>query len=192
MNFQERKAQRQKNCFRWAFVILAVGALVFVGVEYCVLIVNGRDFGSPGSLNLIPYLESTKTALSQKVDTSKALFQSSLVAVGVLWGLVIAKKGEAKLVLGHRIEMAMFFIGNAIMAVSWYAHSQYLDTLTAISANPNPPMSSLDDVLILDFRHAAYNNYLTFQTRVWIAGIFVCAMTLFSAHVLRESPDDAK
>jgi hypothetical protein len=191
MNFEERKRQERNDRVRLVLMLFAIGAFAFTVYEYVALIYVGRHFGSAESLRDIPYIEPTKAALAQKTETSKALFQSSLLVVGVLWTLVIAKKGEAKLLLGDKPEMVMFFIACIIIGASWWGHSEYLDTLTAISANPIPPMTDKDDVLILDFRNEAYNNYLTFQTRVWIAGLCVSALTLFSAHVLRKPPDDA-
>ena len=105
----------------------------------------------------------------------------------MLWGLIIAKKDEHKLLLTDFPEFIMFLLANVWFVTSCYCYSDYLDAMADIHSR-DPKYAEPADLTIMDFRSPLINNFYLIQQTLWVYGVVTAAMTLFSAHVLKENP----
>jgi hypothetical protein len=187
--FCQRSFGNIRGAARWCLFVVALLTLVYAIMTLQTLWRNVSYFDGRASLDTIPYTEPVKAAIGQKVDASKSLFQASLVIIAALFGLIIAKKGETKLLFstGHIPEWGMFFISIFCMVGSFWACYQYLDMMGSIHTlgNADITFQSPSDVVIYDFRDEHLNIFLVEQMHLFIAGVVVAFFAIFSAHVLR-------
>jgi len=132
-----------------------------------------------------PYNELIKSAVDTRIDQSKALFQVGLLMTAALWGLLIAKEQEAKLVLSDRPELWMFVCASLLLLVSFVCHISYLEVVAYFyhlgGEQYVPNNASLPDMFDpkVDF---------LYEHQIWflVAGFTTAAVTLISAHQLKD------
>lgn len=160
-------------------VSLAIGSvLLVIGVLICtalgwevVTIVKDREFN-----------ELIKAGIQLKVDQSRSEFQLALLVMGALWTLIVAKKDEAGLVLSDAPELVMFCCANLLLLFSIAYHLLYVEDIAYIYslAGGIKGASSIPDVL-----GSGINNPYRFQFWSLAGGVFLSALSLFSAHKLK-------
>lgn len=174
---------------RYVLLLTSCAIAVQVGISTSEVYANHKYFEGNAAVETISYTDAVKAAIAQKIDSSKAIFQASLLVMAVLWGLILAKKDERKLIFTSVPEWVMFFIANACFAVSFWCYSTYMDMMAAIHTMGNTAdvvHQKASDVLIYDYRDEKLSSFLKSQQYIWCLGIAVSAMVLISAHVLKE------
>ena len=123
-----------------------------------------------------------KAAIDLKLEQSKSEFQLALVMMGALWGLMIAKKDEARIVLSDRPELLMFCCASVLLICSCISHFVYVDNIAYVFwlAGSIESGKSIPDVF-----ESGVNN--PFRSQLWclLGGFFVGMFTLFSAYKLK-------
>lgn len=141
-------------------------------------------------IDAIAYTEQVKKALDQKLESSKALLQGSLLVFAALWGLVIAKKGEGKLVLQDWPELMMFLSACALFIICWYCASEYSDTIAGMLTHTGKSHVKPEKQFVMDFQDERINVLLVLQYNVLLTAVAVTGATLISAHVLKAERCD--
>jgi hypothetical protein len=120
-----------------------------------------------------------KAGVQLKVEQSRSEFQLSLLIIGVLWALIIAKKDEARIVLSDSPELIMFICANLLLIMSSVFHIFYVEDIVNIysQAGGLPGGDSIPDVF-----SSGINNPYRFQLWCLVGGIAVTAATLCCAH----------
>jgi hypothetical protein len=183
----------------WWFVRCGLALAAFVFLIYGIVAIfdlrkNDSYFDGPYVWLTIPYVDAVKAAITQKTDASKALLQGGIVIILALWSLIIAKKGERRLIMKDGPEITMFFIANILLIASFWCHYKYMDLMSSIyTASADFLSLKPEDSRVFDFRDEHVESLLNWQLNLWVAGGIVALLTLFSAHVLKEDtecPDD--
>lgn len=149
------------------------------------LIENEKQLSGNAQIDAIPYIDPVKLAVSQKLEGAKGLFQTSLLIIGVLWGLVITKKDDKSL-LSDVPEVVMFAIANCLFCLSIYCYSEYTNAMATVLAFPGIQYDEPKDQTIMDFRDSRIDNLYLWQSRVFILAMIVTALSLISAHSLKK------
>jgi len=185
MSEHQRKAQRRRR-LRW--ILAALCALLSAGMfSWAVPSTIGIKY--PGALlNEIPYNEATKAALDIRVQHTGNLFELTVLSLGALWALVIAKRDEARIAFGDRPELIMFVFASLSLLLSILWHEIYLDTLgyfLLLGARTcfNAPEKCLPDV----FEYGPLKTVYTFQEVFLALGAGHAVITLVSAHRIKET-----
>ena len=81
-----------------------------------------------------PFNDLTVKAVDLTLDQSRTCFQVTLVVLGALWGLMIAKKDETQIALKDSPEPTMFIVASALLLLSIWWHRFYFDDVAAAFA----------------------------------------------------------
>jgi hypothetical protein len=123
-----------------------------------------------------------RAAIDLKIDQSRSEFQIALLVLGALWGLMIAKRDEVKIVLSDMPEIVMFWCASALLLASTVFHVMYVENIAYIFALAG----SIDGgKSVPDVFESGINNPYKFQFWALLAGLVVGLMTLLSAHRLK-------
>lgn len=76
------------------------------------------------------YNELTKSAMDLKIHESNSYFDLSLLVVGALIGLILAKPEEARITLRDTPELLMFIASGVLLLSSMLCHVSYLTSVT--------------------------------------------------------------
>ena len=144
---------------RYALMILSVAAFCYACLQVNQLVTNSKLFEGNASIKAVAYIEPVKVAITQKLEGAKGLFQSSLLFMAVLWGLVIARREERVLGLrqGSWPELVMFIIANALFAASAYCYVEYTDAISRVHALGDIQYDEPKDLTIMDYRDPRIN-----------------------------------
>src|SRR5713226_4490338 len=121
-------AKRVKQRARTLLSIVAVGVLVWV--VSAAIYQKVKTFDAITMIGERPFNDLTKTAIDIRQGQSTAFLQIGLLVLTALWGLMIAKKDEARLALSDKPEMVMFISASVLLMVSFLWHYFYLDNLS--------------------------------------------------------------
>ncbi|HEX3152926.1 MAG TPA: hypothetical protein VHR66_32945 [Gemmataceae bacterium] len=176
---------------RWALLIIGAVGFIYCGFEFVQVYRSYARLEGPFVLGTVAYTDQVKAAVTQKLDSSKSLLTGSLVVFGVLWGLILAKKGEGKLVVSDLPEMMLFLFANTSFAVSWYCQSEYVDAVAAVHAQAGLTYVDAKEQEIFDFRDSRIDDYSRWQFNLAFAAVLYTGAALASAHILKESPTGA-
>jgi hypothetical protein len=179
--------RRTRRVLRWLFLLTALILACFAAVEVERISRATQSLKEARQINSVAYTDPIKAAVAQKLEAAKGLFQASLLVVAVLWGLVIAKKDEHKLLLTDLPEFGMFLLANIWFVASCYSYTGYLDAMADVHSRA-PKYVEPADLRIMDFRSPLINGFYAIQQSLWVYGVVTAAMTLFSAHLLKEQP----
>src|SRR5882724_1903699 len=97
---------------RW---ILACVAVIVLVATLAVTIHGIVTTSLRAGLEDIPYNELTKESIDLRLEFSRSLFEVGLLITAALWGLIIAKKDEAGVVLKDHQEVIMFFSASLLL-----------------------------------------------------------------------------
>jgi len=176
------------NSFRTLLAIACLVACVLIIVDsFRKMNEAEASIKQPGSgIDALPYTDVVKLALDQKLESSKSLLQASYLVFAVLWGLILAKKGEGKLLLTDFAELAMLFTASAGFLLSWYCASGYSNTIATMLAQNGSLFESPESRTIMDFRDDKINALFLLQQKAMLFAVAATATCLFSAHILKE------
>src|SRR5438132_13708684 len=95
----------------FAFVALAAAG-VAAYYAYDLGHYANQVLGNRVTVQSMKYNERTKAAIDVRLDQGRSLFQLGLLVTGALWGLVIAKPDETRILLRHWPEIVRFILAN--------------------------------------------------------------------------------
>lgn len=159
--------------------LLAYGALcVLIGIS----LVSWILWEPIGPVKDTQFTDLLKAGIDLRIEQSRAEFHLTLVAIGGLWGLVIAKKDEATILLSDVPELVMFCCANLLLLMSAVFHFLYVGSVSYVYwiAGTIDKGGSIPDVW-----NSGINSPFQFQLLCLTAGIVVSGITLLSAHKLK-------
>lgn len=171
--------------YRKAFAILCI--ISFLGVS-AMSYYDYKTSGNHNAIRSIKYNELIQSALEIRLDQSRSLFQFSLVFLGGIWGLIIARKKEAILAFGDKPELIMSIVSLCLIVISLFCHityvqlmmGAYLDAGIVAGKKPDGAVLKIADVFV------SGRDYLFLaQVKFTSAGMFTTALTYVSAHKLK-------
>src|SRR4051812_44603753 len=84
----------------WKGTRVALLALSAALVVVVFVFAFGEESESQKQIKDLRFSDPVKLAIDNKLATSRSFFQAALLAGGVLWGLIIGKTNEMKIVMG--------------------------------------------------------------------------------------------
>lgn len=165
-------------------------SLAVVSIVLCVLtvlrVVTLWPDDSNSEICKVPFNELTQLGIKMRVDSSQSMFQINLVILAALWGLVIARKDEVRLVMVHHSTVLLFVLANACLLGSSLAHLFLVhgvssDYFTAGRLQPANQSLEIPNAFVAE----AEFWHLT-QHWFFYPGVIVGIMTLISAHWFKE------
>jgi hypothetical protein len=175
-----------KSISRWIFAVLAI--VIAVGCIIATIIIV-RHVSMDAGIEDIPYNDLTSKSIETRLNLSQSLFQVSLLIIGILWGLIIAKKDETQLVFSEYPEMIMFISGSTLLLLSLCSHTIYINNIShylAVAAQAFPSPQANEFISMPNFFDQNVNYLFIVQVINLIAGICAAVITLISAHRLKE------
>ncbi|MBA2646748.1 MAG: hypothetical protein H0U81_08115 [Pyrinomonadaceae bacterium] len=170
---------------RWRW-ILAIASAVVLAIVLSYAVYNYLyPYFPENIIDDKPLNELTKAGIELKLEQSRSLFQLALLSVGTLWGLLLAKKDEAGIVLADHPEICMFVCASFLLMLSLICHTFYLQKITNVYSLAGQlyekEAPSIPDVFGPNI------NYL-FVSQCWflVSGVTVALLTFISAHKLKE------
>jgi|SRR5947209_1456027 len=166
-----------------AFLLLGSAGVMLKGAE------EARSFTAHPNLPAVIYTDGVKAAVTQKMDGAKSILQASFLVFAALWGVILAKKGEGKLVMGDWQEFFMLAFAVGFFLASWNCYTDYADSMSALQAqqtttfNPDDPK----ETMIPDFRAGVIERIADRQYTFFLLAVLATGVTLFSAHILKEA-----
>ena len=156
-------------------------SLIFVGI----VVFTIATWSDANILKNITFNELVDSAIQLKLEQSRSEFQLGLLITGALWVLVIAKKDEGRILLSDPAELTMFIFGNLLLLGSFICHIVYLERIGYIYSlaggiSDQSGLRSFPDVF-----STTINNPYRLQLWYLVAGVFVAALTVISAHLLK-------
>ncbi len=134
-----------------------------------------------------PFNELVAAGIQLKVEQSRKSFELTVLVVAALWGLIIAKKDEAKVVLSDAPECTMFVGANLLLIGSAAYHISYLSNIAYVYSLAGGIYDEKGPHTIPDVFESHLANPYNIQFWLLIGGIVNTALALFSAHKLKKS-----
>jgi hypothetical protein len=166
---------------RWA--LAGVSAVVTACVIGYSLYLFYTEASGNGLAPIIRYTDLAKVYFDLKQDQLKGVSQTVLLIFVAVWGLLIAKSGDAKIMACDRPEICMFVCFNAIVIVCLgliYLCTRRLEsaihTLLARNTEPSVP----------DYYNTIIGSIGDFTYWLLVAAAGVAAVTFLSVHRLKE------
>jgi hypothetical protein len=134
-----------------------------------------------------PYNDLIKAAIDIRIDQSKSVFQLFLIFSGVLAGLLIAKPGEARLVVANVYDITMSACALLLLSLSLVSHLVYIQQVSSAYIvggalkNFEKDSASMPDVL-----SDSIDYLFDFQWLFLLAGALVSFLVLLSVHKFKE------
>lgn len=125
-----------------------------------------------------------KSAIQIKVEQSRSEFQLALLMLGALWGLLIAKKDEANILLSDWPELLMFGVASLLLLSSCAAHFFYVDNIAYVYSLAG---SVQNGKTMPDVFTSGINNPYDAQFVFLLTGFVIGGLALWSAHRLKAS-----
>jgi hypothetical protein len=193
-----------------ALVLSIVALALAIGYKYLEVDTRWR-------FHTLVYTELTKSGIDLNTGESDKFFDVTLVLLGTLAGLVLAKPKEAKMTLEDKPELLMFISAVMLLISSSICHMLYLSAVSDVcfkaktdrlitqvtpGSEPNPdwkpetvltpvpsgPQYVVETQLTLqDVRDPGVEYLLRGQTWFLVFGFILVCMVLVSANLLKET-----
>jgi hypothetical protein len=167
---------------RWAaaigFACVTAGLAVYT-IQYYVRLDFREGFAD------IPYNELVKAAIEARTGMSENMFNIGLLLLASLWGLLIAKKDEAGIVLSANPEFISFACASFLLLLSLLSHLFFVNAVMTGFADSGLAFSP-DEPSIIDVFDNKIGYFFVMQVFNLVAGSVVAIATLLSAHKVRD------
>ena len=165
---------------RWALAILvAAGAVSLIVPTIHLYTVGQQIINHELRLKDVPYNDLTKGSIDIKVDQAKAILQVSFVVLGVLWGLVIIKEGQAKIGRKDRPEMLMFLAANLAFVIQFACYLLFTDAVSSAYSAAGAIGGAKESWSIPDILSSSFGNLSWYQLWAWAVVIGAAGLTYF-------------
>lgn len=163
---------------------------VVILISICIHVYNFEEASGPhDDLTTTPFNDAMMAAVELHVQLSRDLFQITLVYIAGIWGLLIAKKGEAVLVFGDKPEMIMAGTAASLLSLSITMHILYLAKVTEVYRETAEFIAKMPQDIPANIANifADSIDYL-FVAQYWFLGVgaFVSLVTFVSAHIIKK------
>jgi hypothetical protein len=159
---------------RWFLATLSL-ALLLATLALTIYSISTTSLVS--GLEDIKFNDLMNESIKGRIDFSRSLFEIGLLITGALWGLIIAKKDEARIVFADRPEWIMFLSASLLLLASLVDHSiylQYVSRLFAIAGQVYDPADpSMPDVFDPNINKLLHLSDRSPHTRVSDRGAYV-------------------
>jgi hypothetical protein len=194
-----------------AALVISLAALALaIGHKYL-------DIDPQNRFHVLVYTDLTKSGIDLKTAESDKFLDVTLILIGTLAGLILAKPEEAKVTLEDKPELIMFVSALLLLLSSVMCHQFYLSAVsnvflearmdranTSLSLNveptqdwkteaavvpsqPDTPYSIESQLTLEDVRDPAVEYLLKGQIWFLLSGAILSIMALVSANLLKES-----
>jgi hypothetical protein len=133
----------------------------------------------------LAFNDVTSKSIETRLGLAQTLFQLTILMIGALWGLLIAKKDEIKLVFAQYSEVVMFISASAVLLLSISAYAFYLNKLSSQFADAGSLGNLGETLYIPDIFDQNINYLFILQIVGLIVGTVNGLLTLLSTHRLR-------
>ena len=196
-------------------LVIAIGALALaIGHKYLQIDTLQR-------FKALVYTDLTKSGIDLETGESDKFFDVTLVFLGTLAGLVLAKPTEAKVTLKDKPELLMFISAVLLLISSALCHVFYSSAVSDVlltaktdrakilltpesqpdpnwkmetvvtSASSGPPYAIETQMVLEDIRDPGIEYLLTGQEWFLVFGAALAGMVLLSANLLKEANNAA-
>lgn len=145
-----------------------------------------RNISDPISYDDIPYNSLVSSSVNILLDQSRSGLQIGLVTAGLLWGLLLAKPGEARIVFSDKPEIVLLFCSSVLLSLSFFLHAAYVERVASAYASAGSISKGAEDLSVPNVFSAGFTNIYDLQFLSLISGILTAALTLLSAHRLKR------
>lgn len=121
-----RPSPSKRDLRRWALLFVSLG---IVGITLPYFDLLDRMIEREGSKEVIRAAKPTeelRKAIDYRVDLSKSLFQATLIVLGAIWSILLAKKDESSVVFHDWLAVTVFGCANIVLFAAGYEHIQYV------------------------------------------------------------------
>jgi hypothetical protein len=132
----------------------------------------------------LPYNDLVGNLIEIKREQSGKVFDVALLVSGALFALLIAKKNEARIVLADYPEVIMLSAASVLLLASLACNLTYLELMSEslyLGGHLNLDVKSMPNIF-----ESAFEQFYTAQIIFLCGGGFAAAITLISAHRLKE------
>jgi hypothetical protein len=143
----------------------------------------------------IAYSETVKHAIDLYVGESSSWAQATMVLLGVLAALWIAKREDPRLLLRPDLlpEIVMWFVSACMLGASLYCHNEYVGALARALEAAVPSVLEVGHPLkIINVFVGKYDVLRSEQFRLLIFGAVVASLAVFSVRNLWGGSDVEK
>ena len=181
---QVTSTKRLKHITRWGLCGIATAAVM--GFAVWAWQFKASNYDIVALIGERPFNEQTKVAVDVRLTEAANMFQLGLLVLASLWGLVIAKKDEARLTFEDWPELLMFVEASAAIVGSFTLYKVYVDDISDLYALAGKTCSSNGDQCIPDVLSPKVQGFLDFQLWFLVVGALIAVLTIFSAHQLKR------
>lgn len=170
---------KTRRFFAVLCVVLTVAILIYTVRSYYSLPSSGEGIDD------IPYNELVKAGIDGKLSISENLYEVGLLSLGALWGLIIAKKDEAGIVLSGNPELITFICASLLLIFSIVSYVLYSQSIANGLADSGLAFDEAAKTII-NLSDARFDYFFNWQVYNLTAGVVIAIFTLFSAHKLND------
>jgi hypothetical protein len=204
MVFKKNNTDPVRWRIRWTLAVLSVLVLVYLLQK---VIIDAVITSGPHYIYRLTRLNTPiQAAMETRFAQAKDMFQIGVIFIGGLWGLLIAKKGEARLVLADGPEILMSVSATVLLGLSFGCHLFYVSEITKVyysagtiavnvlenSMKPDTlgniifPENTDIPMKIADIFQPGINYLFDAQYGFLVAGVINAMLTFISAHKLKH------
>ena len=172
---------------RWVLAGLAIGVtlVVIVWSLYYYHDYRSQYVVGSGTTPTLKRTELTKFYFDLKQEQAKNVGQAVMLLAAAVWGLLIAKSDETRIILGDWPEIVMFICFNLIVLAyfvfSYLITNALISSLYVLVKN----QEKLQVEYLPDFSGTSIELLSQFTFWVFVAALLVAFFTFFSAHRLK-------
>ena len=155
-----------------------------------IVLLAGIGYWGPTVYNFNPSISPVKhsklldVSRSVRIEITKNLLNVDLLVLAVLWGLIIGKRDEVRIVMNDWPELVSFGVGNIFLLSSFVLHFSYMAAIANIHHSASPFFQS--DKSVPDLADPKIQTILDGQYWSLCAGAITVVLTLVSAHWLKK------
>jgi hypothetical protein len=140
------------------------------------------------------YNELVAKLVEIKRERSSKLFDVALLVSGALFALLIAKRDEARIILADSPEVIMLSAAGMLLLASLACNVTYIGLMSDslyVGGSLEGLKEGLEPKSMPNIFGSAFEHFYSAQIIFLCGGIFAAAITLFSAHRLKENTHNA-
>jgi hypothetical protein len=164
------------------FLVIAAGLftiMAFPPIFAAVWSFYNHIVGSP-KIEAYPWKEPSKEAFSSRIALSKDLFQTALLLIAGMWGLLLVKKDEAAIVFDQWPERVLLLLATVSLLSSCLCYIGFVHVMSSLA------MNAAITGYIPDLTHRDVAHDFLSQSIGLIGGASIAAITVLCATWLQN------